>query len=84
MKVSWQVTGIRQDAFANAHRIEVEEEKTDEERGKYLYPTEYGMPETRGIEYEEIQRMKQEMKANEERIKAEQEKLKVMEEQHRQ
>src|SRR5262249_17059966 len=27
MKVSWQVTGIRQDAWANAHRIRVEENK---------------------------------------------------------
>jgi hypothetical protein len=37
-KVSWQVTGIRQDAFANAHRIAVEEDKPESERGKYLYP----------------------------------------------
>ncbi|UCE08258.1 MAG: hypothetical protein JSW07_09645, partial [bacterium] len=34
MEVSWQVTGIRQDAFANAHRILVEEEKSGDERGK--------------------------------------------------
>ena len=27
MKVSWQVTGIRKDAFANEHRIPVEENK---------------------------------------------------------
>jgi len=27
MKVSWQVTGIRKDAYANEHRIPVEEEK---------------------------------------------------------
>jgi hypothetical protein len=27
MKVSWQVTGTRQDTWANAHRIEVEERK---------------------------------------------------------
>ncbi|MEP0775552.1 MAG: hypothetical protein HRF46_14480 [Acidobacteriota bacterium] len=26
MKVSWQVTGIRQDPFANAHRIPVGED----------------------------------------------------------
>jgi hypothetical protein len=29
MRVSWQVTGIRQDAYANAHRIVVEEDKSD-------------------------------------------------------
>ena len=51
MKVSWQVTGIRQDAFANAHRIPVEQEKLDQERGKYLYPKELGMPETLSMEY---------------------------------
>ena len=28
-KVSWQVTGIRHDAFANANRIQVEERKPD-------------------------------------------------------
>jgi hypothetical protein len=53
MKVSWQVTGIRQDAFANAHRIPVEEEKPPIESGKYLHPQEHGMPETVGIGYED-------------------------------
>jgi hypothetical protein len=42
-KVSWQVTGIRHDAFANAHRIVVEEEKTGLERGTLLYPKEQQM-----------------------------------------
>jgi hypothetical protein len=32
MKVSWQVTGIRQDAWANANRIPVEQEKPAQER----------------------------------------------------
>jgi len=36
-RVSWQVTGIRHDAFANAHRIQVEEDKGDK-RGTYLHP----------------------------------------------
>ena len=36
--VSWQVTGIRQDAFANKNRIPVEEDKPVEERGTYLHP----------------------------------------------
>lgn len=31
MKISWQVTGIRKDAFANEHRIPVEEDKPAEE-----------------------------------------------------
>jgi hypothetical protein len=36
-KVSWQVTGIRHDAYADAHRIQVEEDK-GKERGTYLHP----------------------------------------------
>ena len=38
VKVSWQVTGIRQDAYAKAYPILVEEEKVDGERGKFLHP----------------------------------------------
>jgi hypothetical protein len=44
MKVSWHVTGIRKDPWANAHRIQVEEDKQDEERGHYIYPELYGQP----------------------------------------
>ena len=36
-KVSWQVTGVRHDAYADAHRIQVEEDK-GKERGTYLHP----------------------------------------------
>ena len=52
MKVSWQVTGIRQDAYANAHRIPVEEEKPAEEQGLYLHPTELGEPSELGLDYQ--------------------------------
>jgi len=38
VKVSWQVTGIRQDAWANAHRIAVEAEKAKADQGHYLHP----------------------------------------------
>ena len=44
MKVSWQVTGTRQDAYANAHRIPVEEAKPANERGLYLCPELFGQP----------------------------------------
>jgi hypothetical protein len=44
VEVSWQVTGIRQDAYAKANRIVVEEDKTGEERGHYLHPELYGGP----------------------------------------
>jgi hypothetical protein len=42
VKVSWQVTGIRHDAYANAHRIQVEEDKPEAERGTYLHPELFG------------------------------------------
>ncbi|HRI45192.1 MAG TPA: hypothetical protein PLV39_13620 [Fimbriimonadaceae bacterium] len=44
LKVSWQVTGIRQDAYANAHRIPNEVMKTPAERGYYLHPQAHGRP----------------------------------------
>jgi len=48
-RVSWQVTGIRKDAFAEHHRIPVEEEKGLTERGRYLHPEEFGQPLNKGI-----------------------------------
>ena len=51
VEVSWQVTGIRQDSFANAHRIPVEIEKAPADRGHYLYPELVGAPETARIGY---------------------------------
>jgi len=47
-EVSWQVTGIRHDPWAEAHRISVEEEKPEELRGTYLHPELYGQPEEAG------------------------------------
>jgi hypothetical protein len=57
VKVSWQVTGIRHDPYADKHRIPVEEEKTGNERGKYLHPTEWGKPESLGVDYEQTQKI---------------------------
>jgi trimeric autotransporter adhesin len=48
-QVSWQVTGIRQDAFANANRVQVEVNKTGADKGKYLYPELFGKPLSMGI-----------------------------------
>jgi hypothetical protein len=50
-KGSWQMTGIRHDAYANAHRIPVEEDKSTAERGYYLHPEAFGQPETKGVKY---------------------------------
>ena len=54
VQVSWQVTGIRQDAYAERNRIPVEEDKPEKLRGKYLHPEEWGQPEEAGIEYERL------------------------------
>ncbi|MFB3908829.1 MAG: hypothetical protein ACE15D_10540 [Candidatus Eisenbacteria bacterium] len=42
VRVSWQVTGIRHDAWAAAHPIVVEEEKSSAEQGHYINPGAYG------------------------------------------
>jgi hypothetical protein len=39
LKVSWQVTGIRQDPYAEANRIPVEVDKPEAERGTLLHPS---------------------------------------------
>lgn len=44
VKVSWQVTGIRHDAYAEKNRIQVEEMKSADSRGKYLAPESLGLP----------------------------------------
>jgi len=47
-KVSWQVTGIRHDAFANANRLQVEELKPVAAMGTYLHPEAFGQPAEKG------------------------------------
>ena len=47
VEVSWQVSGIRHDAFADKHRIEVEVEKSPDQKGKYLYPEALDLPTDR-------------------------------------
>jgi len=42
IEVSWQVTGIRQDAYAEKNRIKVEVDKDPKDKGTYLHPEAYG------------------------------------------
>ncbi len=63
VKVSWQVTGVRHDAFANANRIQVEVDKSPEERGRYLHPGALGKDLSLGIEYEQERQMKDKLAA---------------------
>jgi hypothetical protein len=64
MKVSWQVTGIRKDPWANANRIRVEEDKPDKERGYYLHSDLYGQPEDKGISHLLFPKEKKELLVN--------------------
>jgi hypothetical protein len=58
-KVSWQVTGTRNDPYAQAHPIQPEQAKPTGEQGKYLYPAEYGQPASSGIDYTKQQQAQQ-------------------------
>ncbi|CAN5710971.1 hypothetical protein BH20VER1_BH20VER1_20470 [soil metagenome] len=49
VKVSWLIMGNRQDAYAKAHPIVVEEFKPADEQGKYLYPAGFGAGEEKRI-----------------------------------
>jgi hypothetical protein len=50
MEVSWQLTGVRKDAYAEMHRIRVEEMKPVTERGSYLHPEAFGKTAEKSVE----------------------------------
>lgn len=62
VKVSWQVTAVRHDAFAKAHPLVVEQPKEARVRGFYLNPELYGASPEKQIEWarhpETMMRMK--------------------------
>jgi hypothetical protein len=66
MEISWQVTGVRQDPYAKAHPIKVEEVKPPEEQGYYLHPDVYGQPEEKSIEWARDPEMMRKKKAQRE------------------
>jgi hypothetical protein len=49
MKVCWQLTGSRKDPWAAANPFEAEQEKREEERGRYLDPSLYDAPEEQRV-----------------------------------
>jgi len=51
VEVSWQVTGVRQDAYAKANPLVVEEKKDARLRGFYIHPELYGAPPEKQIEW---------------------------------
>jgi hypothetical protein len=44
VKVSWQVTGVRKDPWAEKNRVVVEELKPLQSQGSYIHPEVYGLP----------------------------------------
>jgi len=59
VKVSWQVTGVRQDKYANAHRVVPEVDKEPQFRGYYLHAAEWGQPESKSIDAVTLPKQKQ-------------------------
>ncbi len=57
VKVSWQVTGVRNDPYAQQHRIVPEVMKSENERGRYRHPELYGLPNTMRINYVDVNKM---------------------------
>jgi hypothetical protein len=51
VKVSWQVTGIRHDAYAQKNRIPNSIEKEATNKGKYLNPEVFNQPKSKTIGY---------------------------------
>jgi len=49
VKVSWQVTGIRKDPYANAHRIQTVVPKAGSADNKYVHPELYGKPLSKSV-----------------------------------
>ncbi|MDF1808768.1 MAG: hypothetical protein P1U42_03640 [Phycisphaerales bacterium] len=48
-RVSWEITGVRQDPAALHHPIIVEQEKPEQHKGKYLNPKAYGFGDDAAI-----------------------------------
>jgi hypothetical protein len=64
VEVSWQVTGIRRDRWAEKNRIQVEVAKPEMERGYYLHHNAYDQPEEKSVNaVRHPELMKEEMKA---------------------
>ncbi len=63
VKVSWQVTGIRNDAWSKAHPFQVEQLKPEDERGTYQHPELFDQPEELSRAWKLNPEMMQAMKA---------------------
>lgn len=62
VKVSWQVTGVRNDQYAQKNRIVPEVEKTADEKGYYLNPEVFGQPANKAMPYARTKGVMEEVK----------------------
>ncbi len=62
VKVSWQITAVRQDNYAKAHPLIVEQQKPAHERGFYQNPELFGQPAEKQTEWGRHPRQMQHMK----------------------
>jgi hypothetical protein len=69
VRVSWQVTGIRKDPWANKYRVSVDVEKSELERGYYLHPEAFNQPEERGVQWARNPEHMQQMKESREKVR---------------
>jgi hypothetical protein len=67
MKVSWQVTGVRQDAWEKAHPMAVEMAKPPNERGYYINPDLFGEPPEKAIDWARHPQLMKRMKDTQEK-----------------
>jgi len=67
VKVSWQVTAQRNDAWMKTHPFEVERAKPEAERGSYLCPGCFGQPEEKSVTWARDPEMMHRMKAEREK-----------------
>jgi hypothetical protein len=81
MKVSWRVTGVRNDPYAQQNRVQAEVQKPASKQGTYRHPEAYGAPESQGEaaiekkqDREEVRSLKQKEKTPAEKDKQEKKK----------
>jgi hypothetical protein len=48
-KVCWLISGVRHDAYANAHPLQVEAAKSGDEAGFFMHPEEHNEPPERSL-----------------------------------
>ena len=56
LKVSWQITGVRQDAFALPHPFRWSRTSRTRSSGAYQHPQAWGQPEDIGVGYAQRQK----------------------------